>query len=128
MKSGFTRAFGQSKYTEYSTQNIYLNDDNTFIERPAGTSDYICTLLYEGREFGLRRYDDIVYCDTKADTSYPIKVAVLSSDMNEKAVSIKKCPWVTDMCYNFFNTGRFRFRDLSAKKAVFAIVGVSSTF
>lgn len=128
LKSGFTRAFGASKYTAYSTQNVYLNDDSTFIEKPAGSSEYIATILYDGKNYGVRRYDDFLYCDTKADTSFYKKIAVLPSDLCPDYVSLKADLSFVSLCQHFFHTGRFRFRDLSAKKAIFYIVGVSSTF
>lgn len=55
---GFNRAFKKDSYVGYSSECVYLNDNQSFIERPSGKNKYICTLKYKGCEFGVREYTE----------------------------------------------------------------------
>ena len=50
--SGFNRAFSNNSYVAYSSENVYLNDNTSFIEKPEGSSNYLCTIRYNGNDYG----------------------------------------------------------------------------
>lgn len=119
-ESGFNAAFAKNRYTAYSTEGSYLNDNYSFIEEPAGKSRYLATIKYKGSEFALRSYDalGIIYCDSKCDSTYRFKIAVTTDDHNINYVMLKANePFILNMRY-FFQMGCFRFRDLRCKEAV----------
>ena len=45
--SAFNRAFAGNKYVQYASENVYLNDSKTFIDKPKGLSRYLATISYE---------------------------------------------------------------------------------
>lgn len=120
LESGFNRAFATNKYVEYSSQNVYLNDCQAFIEKPAGKSRYIGTLKYENKEYGLREFRDegIIYCDDRPDKTHLNKLAVTTNDHNVNYIMLKTNDlFISNMRY-FFDKGCFRFKDLKCKEVI----------
>lgn len=119
-ESGFNRAFSSNKYVAYSSQNIYLNDNEAFIEKPTGKSRYLCTLKYNGCEYGLKEYIElgVIYCDDKPDTSFHSKLAVTTDDHNINYIMLKRNElFINNMRY-YFDRGCFRFKDLKCKEVI----------
>lgn len=117
---GFERAFSRNKYTLYSNQGVYLNDNKAFIERPTGKSRYIVTLKYNGVDYAIREFaeDGIIYCDDRPDRTFTSKICVTTEDHNVNYVMLKRNEmFLANMRY-FFDNGCFRFKDLKCKEAV----------
>lgn len=122
--STFMQAFGEQEYVAYSTQGIYLNDNEAFIEQPEGNGRYVCTLRYEGVDYGVREYakNGIVYCNKRVDNTYPIRIAVTTEDHKVNYVMIRQYDYIVMKMREYFELGCFRFSDLQAKKAIMATV------
>lgn len=119
-QSGFNRAFSHNSYVEYSAQNVYLIDNKAFIDKPEGKSVYIGTLKYNGTLFGIREYSEagVIYCDDKADISFPLKVTVTTNDHNINFVMLKRNDFFLSNLRWYFEKGCFRFKDLRCKEAI----------
>ena len=120
-ESGFNRAFGtNSKYSAYSSEGIYLNDNKSFIEKPNGKSRYICTLRYNGSDYGIREFaeDGIMYCDDRPDVTFSTKITVTTDDHNINYVMLKRNDFFLSNLRYLFERGAFRFKDLRCKEAV----------
>lgn len=122
-ESAFNRAFSNNKYVAYSSQNVYLNDNLAFIEKPEGKSRYLCTLKYKGVDYGVREYIEcgLIYCDKRPDLSNPFKISVTTSDHQINYVMLHGNLIVDRMKY-FFNQGCFRFKDLECKECIMKAV------
>lgn len=118
--SGFNRAFSKNSYTAYSSEAVYLNDNNAFVEKPAGKSKYLCTLRYKGCDFALREYTEsgLIYCDDKADSSFLTRISVTTDDHNINYVMLKRNDLFLSNLRYFFEHGCFRFKDMRCKEAV----------
>ena len=118
--SAFNRAFSNNSYTAYSAECVYLNDSKAFIEKPSGTSRYLATLRYNGKEFALREFSEhgIIYCDNKPDSTFRFKISVTTQDHNINYVLLKRNDLFISTMRYFFEKGCFRFQDLSCKEAV----------
>ncbi len=119
-ESGFMKAFANNQYTAYSAQGVYLNDNLAFIERPNGFSRYMCTLRYNGTDFSVREYPEngVIFCDTSADVSFPIKISITTEDHNVNYVMLKRNDIFLKNLRYYFEHGCFRFKDLRCKEAV----------
>ena len=119
-ESPFNRAFTNNKYVAYSAQNVYLNDNMAFIEKPTGVSRYLCTLRYEGNDYAIREYynEGIVYCDTSADMTHNLKIAVTTDDHRINYVMLKRNDFILSNLRFLFERGCFRFKNLKCKEAV----------
>lgn len=89
-QSAFNQAFADSTYNIYNEQGVYLNDNLAFIDTPKTSGRYICTLKYNGKLFGIRSYksEGIVYCDNRADETYPVRFSVTTDDHNINYLSL----------------------------------------
>lgn len=120
ISSGFNRAFANSEYVAYASQGVYLNDNKAFIEKPTGKSTYVCTIKYNNVNFGIREFAEqgIVYCDDKADTTFPRKISVTTEDHNINYVMLKRNDVLILNLRYYFDNGCFRFKDLRSKEAL----------
>lgn len=123
-ESGVFKAFAGSNYNKYSSQNCYLNDNFAFIEEPKGRGKYICTLKYNGTEYGVIQYtnDGIIYCSNRADSTFPIKFAVTTEDHNINYVLLKTYNALFMQLRFYFERGCFRFSDLKSKEALMCAI------
>lgn len=119
-ESGFNRAFANNKYVAYATENVYLNDNTAFIEKPTGIGQYLCTLRYKGTDYGVREFpwDGIVYCDDKSDGTNRNKITVTTEDHKVNYVMLKRSSLFIQTLRDYFEHGAFRFKDLKCKEAV----------
>ena len=120
-ESGINRAFKKNQYVAYSSENVYLNDNTAFIEKPENsTSRYLATIKYNGVDYAVREYRElgIIYCDDKADKTFPMKISVTTDDHNINYVMLKNNDMFISNLRFFFEHGAFRFKDLRCKQAI----------
>ena len=119
-ESAFNQAFSNSEYVAYSAEGVYLNDNLAFIEKPNGSSRYIATIKYKNSLYALREYADngFIYCDDKADETFPIKISVTTNDHNINYVMLKRNDMFLVNLRSLFEVGAFRFKDLRCKEAI----------
>ena len=119
-ESAFNRAFKDDKYMQYTAESVYLNDNQSFIERPTGVGRYLCTIKYMNNEYAIREYasQGIIYCDDRVDSSFKNKLSVTTDDHNINYVMLKNNEiFLSNMRY-LFEKGCFRFKDLRCKDAL----------
>lgn len=119
-ESGFNRAFSGNKYTLYSSENVYLNDNTAFIEKPTGNSRYICTIKYEGVEYGIREFAElgVLFVDDRSDSSFPLKITTTTEDHAINYVMLKRQDNFISVLRTYFEKGCFRFKNLKCKDAL----------
>lgn len=120
MDSGFNRAFSKNSYVAYSSQAVYLNDNKAFIEKPAGVGRYLCTIKYNGVDYGVREYADsgVIYIDDRCDYSFRLKITVTTEDHQVNYVMLKRNDLFISTLRFYFERGCFRFKDLKSKEAL----------
>lgn len=119
-ESGVNRAFKGNNYVAYSSENVYLNDNLAFVEKPSGRSRYLATIRYNGNDYAIREFQDegVIYCDDKADNTWGMKISVTTEDHNINYVMLKNNDlFISNMRY-YFERGAFRFKDLRCKDAL----------
>lgn len=118
--SGVNRAFKKNTYVAYASENVYLNDNLSFIDRPIGKSRYLATIKYKNVEYGIREFreEGVIYCDDHADKSFPMRISVTTDDHNINYVMLKSNNlFIANMRF-YFEHGAFRFKDLRSKEAL----------
>lgn len=118
-ESAFNKAFN-SDYIDYSIGGKYLNDNDSFIEKPEGASRYLATLKCYGVNYGIRDFYNLgmLYCDDSPDLTNPNKLAITTEDHQINYNLIKSNSIFITSLKNYFEQGRFRFKDLACKKAI----------
>lgn len=119
-ESGFNKAFAKNSYVAYSSECVYLNDNKAFIEKPSGIGRYLCTIKYNGTDFGVREFADsgFIYVDDRPDKSYKYKITVTTSDHEINYVMLKRNDMFLTNLRFYFEKGCFRFKDLRCKEAI----------
>lgn len=122
--SGFNRAFSTTKYTAYSSQGLYLNDNDAFVEKPKGKSRYISTVRYNGKDYAIREYRELgfIYCDDNTDLTFGQRIVVTTDDHQINYVMLKRNDLLLANLRYFFEKGCFRFKDLQCKDAVLGML------
>ena len=97
-----------------------MNDNQAFIERPAGESRYLATVRYAGVEYGIREFTEsgYIYCDNRPDVTYKYKIAVTTNDHDVNYVMLKRNEFFISNLRYFFERGCFRFKDLKCKEVI----------
>ena len=122
--SAFNRAFASSKHIAYATQNVYLNDNNSFIEKPTGVAKYIATLKCDGKLYALKEYanEGIMYCDDRVDSTYPYKISITTDDHQINYIMLKNNDMLVARCRWLFDMGAFRFKNLACKEVILKMI------
>lgn len=118
--SGFNKAFARNSYIAYSSESVYLNDNKAFVDRPQGVGRYMATLKYNGQTYGIREFAEagVIYCDDRADETFPLKITVTTDDHELNYVMLKRNDLFLLNLRYYFERGCFRFKDLRCKEAV----------
>lgn len=118
--SGFNKAFARNSYVAYSSESVYLNDNKAFVDRPQGVGRYMATLKYNGQTYGIREFAEagVIYCDDRADETFPLKITVTTYDHELNYVMLKRNDLFLFNLRYYFERGCFRFKDLRCKEAV----------
>lgn len=119
-QSAFNRAFSRNNYLAYASENVYLNDNTAFIEKPKGKSRYICTLRYKQVDYGVRDYPDegLVYISNRADINNSNRISVTTDDHNVNYVMLRSNQMFLSNLRYYFEKGCFRFQNLNCKEAL----------
>ena len=118
--SAFNRAFSSNSYISYSAENLYLNDNTAFVDKPIGNSKYLATLKYNDKHFAVREFREqgIIYCDDKPDLTFPLKISVTTDDHNINYIMLRNNDNFLITLRYFFEKGCFRFKNLNCKEAL----------
>ena len=118
--SGFNKAFARNSYVACSSESVYLNDNKAFVDRPQGVGRYMATLKYNGQTYGIREFAEagVIYCDDRADETFPLKITVTTDDHELNYVMLKRNDLFLFNLRYYFERGCFRFKDLRCKEAV----------
>ena len=118
--SGFNKAFARNSYVAYSSESVYLNDNKAFVDRPQGVGRYMATLKYNGQTYGIREFAEagVIYCDDRADETFPLKITVTTDDHELNYVMLKRNDLFLFNLRYYFERGCFRFKDLRCKEVV----------
>ena len=104
----------------YSSENVYLNDNTAFIEKPSGASNYLATIKYNGAEYGIRDYPEsgCIYCDDSPDVTYRYKIAITTDDHDINYIMLKRNEAFINNLRYYFEHGCFRFKNLKCKEVI----------
>lgn len=116
-ESAFGRAFAGSNYIKFAAQNVYLKDSQNCIARAECNTTYVCTLVYNGKSFGIRYgADGLYYCDDRFD---PYCLRRYSVDRAGVSGGVVYQPVQNWHFRTAFDSGCFRFANQECKSAVF---------
>lgn len=114
--SAFNRAFSKSKYHSFASQNVYLNDNQSLIGKPTGSSNYLVSIKYNSEWFNVRQYTSCIYVSEGYDETFPRRICFNVDDVtDDRAVMIGTNNFIVQMLRTYFNRGVMRFDNLKSK-------------
>lgn len=118
--------FNDSSYMTYSTEKVYLNDATVFVEKVKGRCKYICTLIYDNKEYGVREYFDegIILISGKPDKSCKSRISFKASDHNQNTIMLSHYSYLWKNIKDAFNSGYLRFDNIKTKSIIFDILAI----
>lgn len=127
LSSGFNRAFKNEDYVAYSAQNVYLNDNTAFIDKPVGSSIYLATVRNGNNEYAVRYYpkDGLYFMDKAVDDDYKVKLSFNAVSHETNYVMVGTSNPYALMLKSAFERGLMRFRNQECKSAFFEMLRYS---
>ena len=124
VNSAFNRAFKNENYVAYASQNVYLNDDDAFIDKPTGNSSYICTIKHMDTEYAIRMYyqDGLYFMDKNIDSDYKVKLTFNAQSHVDNYIMVGTSSPYTLMLKSIFERGKLRFKNQECKHAFFEML------
>ena len=124
LQSGMNRAFSNNKYVAYASENVYLNDNKAFVDKPQGIGRYVCTIKIENSNFAIREYAEsgCLYVDDKPDITFRLKIAVTTDDHDVNYIMLKRNDYLINNFRFYFERGCFRFKDLRCKQVLLKLI------
>lgn len=112
--------------TAYDCGEDFLIDDSVYMEKCSGKSDYIATICYGGKFFGIRRYikTNNIHIGTKHDPSCKKILVFRENDRKQNYELIEKYDYTWRYIREAYKTGTLRFDTLEGKRIIFKLIGV----
>ncbi len=122
--SAFNKAFSNNDYSIYSSEGVYLNDSQAFIEKMNGNSKYLCTVKYKNNEYAIREFTEygVIYCDDKPDKTYSEKIVITTDDHDINFVMLRSNDLFIQQLRYYFEKGCFRFKNLICKEVILTML------
>ena len=124
LDSAFNRAFKNESYVAYAAQNVYLNDNLTFIEKPSGAGYYVATVRYKMTNYAIKFYpqDNLYYMDKGVDDDYKVKFSFDANSHANNFIFVGTTNPIILTLRNAFDRGLFRFKNQECKSAFFEML------
>lgn len=125
----FGRLVAGTSYGDYSIENKFLLDDDTFVERRSPHSKYWCTLIYKDTHLGI--WIDVgegkMYVSSAIDPSYPLVYSVTMADHSPNTMLLKNKS--RNQHFKVFleqyEIGNVRFESINIKNMCYEILKMS---
>lgn len=124
--NAISRAFSNSDYIKYSTEQSYLKMTDSFISKPTGKSKYIYTLIHDGVAYGVRDCFEygIIHVSKKVDKTCKQVVTFKAADHNQVTMMLSHYCWLWKNIKDAYYNGCLRFDDIQTKNAIFDILSI----
>ena len=122
--------FGQlvngTKYAEYSIENKFLLDDDTFIARRTPTSRFYFSFIFKDNTLGVWAdfREGIMYVSKAYDPTYPLQYAITMKDHRPNTMFIrnKSSKGHFKQFVELYKLGNVRFEDVNIKNITYEVI------
>lgn len=125
----FGKLIEGTKYADYSIENKFLLDNDTFIERRSKNARYWCTLTYKNSVLGvwIDSNEGKMYVSKDIDPSYPINYSVTMKDHTPNTLLLKDKSRSRKfkLFLDNYKLGNVRFDTINIKNITYEIIQIS---
>lgn len=122
-KNPISRAFG-GNIVEYSTQQKFLLDDDSYIKRLSGNGDYVGTIVYDGESYGLYKQKSEFYITTKPNNSGKVFI-FRSKDTTQKNPSLTAGVAILRILRQYWIEGKVWCENQKIKKIMINVLSIA---
>jgi hypothetical protein len=120
-----------TKYADYSIDNKFLLDDETFIERRSGQARYFFTFIYMGKKYGVWANDEqgLLWVSESIDPSFLLVYTLTLKDHQPNTMFLK----TGSKSYQFkkfienYKLGNVRFENMNVKNITYEVIKMTMT-
>lgn len=128
-KTRFGKLIEGTRYSDYSVENKWLNDNDTFVEpKPKNGCQFLMGLKYNGTMFGFWvNYDrGLIFVNTQYDPSFYALYTLTKEDHEPNLLLIKslKDSSPMKMVVYAYNNSLLRFEDMEVKSIMYEVLGL----
>ena len=128
-KTRFGKLIEGTKYSEYSVENKWLNDNDTFVEpKPKNGCQFLMGLKYQGQMYGFWVNYEVgnVYVNRQYDPSYYGLYTLTRDDHEPNLLMIKslKDSRPMQMIIYAYQNALLRFEDMEIKSIMYEVIGL----
>lgn len=115
-----------TKYADYSIENKFLLDDDTFIEKKSPNSKYWCSFTYKSFTFGVWAdfKEGKMYVSNDVDPNYPINYAITMKDhkINTMLLKNRNRAGRFKAFVENYKLGNVRFENMNIKNITYEVI------
>jgi hypothetical protein len=124
----FGKIISGTPYGDYAIENVFLRDNNTFIEQMTGKCKYWCCIVYMGVEYGVWFNPDngLIYVNKKTDPSRNYRFCFTTDDHQPNHILLKNIKSVK-MIRNIrdaYELSLVRFDNIKTKAAFYEFMAL----
>ena len=127
----FGKLIEGTKYADYSIENKFLLDDDTFIEKKGANARYFFTFIYKEHTLGVWAdfKEGKMYVSKDIDPSYPIKYSITMKDHSPNTMFIKDRSRALKFkrFLENYKLGNVRFENMNVKNITYEVIQMTLT-
>ena len=125
MENSLASVFKKSNYLAFASENKYLVDDDVFIDEPKGKSDYLMTIISDGKYYSMRKYENgVLYFSNGYDKFFPVKLAAKIKDHRSGTQLLMPNMYLVKVLKEYYYAGLIRFDNIESKYVCFDILAI----
>lgn len=127
--SEFGKIIEGTKYADYSIENKFLLDDDTFIEAKSPNARYFFTFVYLNHTLGVwvDMKEGKMYVSKAVDPNYPLRYSLTLKDHKPNTMFLKNKQRATHfkMFLDNYKLGNVRFENMNIKNITYEVINMS---
>ena len=126
LNTEFGKLIAGTDYADYSINNKFLLDDDTFIEKKSPKSRYYFTFIYKTKSFGvwIDQSEGKMWVSNDIDPSYPLKYAITLKDHQPNTMLFKSLSRQGHLktFIETYKSGNVRFENMDVKNITYDVL------
>lgn len=125
----FGKLIEGTSYAEFSIENKFLLDDDTFVEKKSPNARYSFTFIYKDTKLGVWTdyLEGKMYVSKSIDPSYPIVYSITMKDHNPNTMFLKNKSRAVHfkLFLENYQLGNVRFENVNIKNICYEVIKIS---
>lgn len=125
-KTEFYGVIAGTGYDDYSLNNKFINDDDTFVEKRSSTAKPYFSFIYKGERFGvwISMIDGLMWVSEQYDPGYPVVYSITMKDHRPNTMFLRSRRQAQhfNMFIQAYKDGCVRFESILIKSMCYEVI------